>query len=106
MVIILHFLAGSSAPVRGSDVVAVIDLDGKITTPDTADFLRRAERAGITTLAGDNLPKCAVLLAPPRRRARRSRSRRRPLGGTRLIFSTTSAAALNRRSQLPHGGVQ
>ena len=102
----MHFLAGSSTPVRWRDVVAVIDLDGKITTPDTADFLRRAEREGITTLAGDNLPKCAVLLAPPRRKSRKSKSRRRTPKGTRLILSTTSAAALNRRSQLPHGGVQ
>ena len=102
----MHFLAGSSAPVRWRDVVAVIDLDGKITTPDTADFLRRAEREGITVLAGDNLPKCAVLLSPPRKKSRKAKSHRRPPKGTRLIFSTTSAAALNRRSQLPHGGVQ
>lgn len=103
----MHFLAGSSRPVRGRNIVAVIDLDGKITTPDTADFLRRAERAGVTALAGDNLPKCAVLIAPPTNTARRSRLLlRRKKGGMQILFSTTSAAALSRRAQLPHGGVQ
>ena len=94
----MFFLAGSSTPVREADVVAVIDLDGKVTTPDTADFLRAAERAGITSLAGENLPKCFVLLSPPRR------SRRHARGRCRVIFSSTSAAALLRRSQIPGGG--
>ena len=94
----MFFLAGSSTPVRARDVVAVIDLDGRVTTPDTADFLRRAEREGITELAGENLPKCFVLLAPPRRAGRGGRRR------ARVIFSATSAAALNRRAQIASGG--
>jgi len=96
------FLVGPGLAVRAGDLVAVVDLDGKVTTPDTADFLRRAERAGLTELAGENLPKTAVLLAAPRNRCRRSRSNRR---SCRVIFSPVSSAALNRRSQLRGGGV-
>lgn len=102
----MYFLAGSSLPVRMRDAVMIIDMDGRVTTPDTADFLRRAERAGITHLAGENLPKCAVVLAPCRRTWRGAKGRRRPGRGMRVIFSTTSAAALNRRTQLPHGGLR
>ena len=89
----MHFLAGSSTPVRWRDVVAVIDLDGKITTSDTADFLRRAEKDGIVELAGEDLPKCFIL-AVPQKRSRRPLKRVR----RRVILSHLSTAALGGRA--------
>ncbi len=53
--------AGGGVILRDSLILGIFDLDGKITTPDTAEFLRRAERAGETSLAGDDLPKCFIL---------------------------------------------
>jgi len=83
--------AGAGTVVRTSHIVGIFDLDGKITTADTADFLRRAEKSGIASLAGDDLPKCFIVEAPPRR-AKSRRARRR--GRYRVILSHISAGAL------------
>ncbi|MBR4186405.1 MAG: DUF370 domain-containing protein [Clostridia bacterium] len=86
--------AGAGAVVRGEEILGVFDLDGKMTTADTAAFLRKAEREGRTELAGDDLPKCFVLCAP--RRDRRGVSA--PEG--RVLFSRLSASALAHRGEL------
>ena len=99
----MYLLLGHDSPVRDVRTVAVIDLDGNITTPDTADFLRAAEKNGITRLAGDNLPKSAVLLSPPRRHAAHSRRKRRT-EREEVLFSTLSSAVLLRRSSRARGG--
>lgn len=95
-------LIGHDAPVRSSSVVAAVDLDGKITTPDTADFLRRAERSGITRLTGADLPKSAVICAPPRRRARRTK---RKVRSEEVVFTTLSTAVILKRSARKRGGL-
>ena len=100
----MHLLIGHDAPVRAGSVIAVVDLDGRVTTPDTADFLRKAEREKITRLAGDNLPKSAVITAPQRKRARHSRMKL-PKGKSEVIFSTLSAAVILRRSARKRGGM-
>ena len=100
----MYLLAGHDAPVRGESAIAVIDLDGKITTPDTADFLRSAEKSGITRLAGDNLPKSAVLCASPRKYARHSRRIQRKKS-PELIFTTLASAIILKRSERKRGGL-
>ena len=57
----MYLQIGAGELLREKDVVGIFDLDGKITTADTAAFLRRAEREGRAHLAGDDLPKCFVL---------------------------------------------
>ena len=42
----MYLHAGAGTVVRGEDIIGIFDLDGKITTADTADFLRRAEKDG------------------------------------------------------------
>ncbi|MCR4906557.1 MAG: DUF370 domain-containing protein [Clostridiales bacterium] len=86
--------AGAGTVVRGEEILGVFDLDGKMTTADTAAFLRRAEREGRTELAGDDLPKCFILCAPCRVR----RGIAPPEG--RVIFSRLSASALSHRGEL------
>ena len=76
---------GAGVIVRGEDLIGIFDLDGKITTPDTADFLRRAERAKETSLAGDDLPKCFVLVSPKKSAKQK------------VIFSQISAGVLANR---------
>ena len=56
----LHIGAGEL--IRLSDIIGIFDLDGKVTTADTAAYLRRAEKEGRVTLLGDDLPKCFVLV--------------------------------------------
>ena len=80
----MYLHAGGGVILRDSSIIGIFDLDGKVTTPDTADFLRQAEKDGITSLAGDDLPKCFILAAPARGKK----------GKTKVIFSHISAGKL------------
>ena len=55
---------GSDRIVRLCDIVGIFDLDGEITTEDTGEFLKGADAAGITSLAGDDLPRSFVVISP------------------------------------------
>ncbi len=59
----MYLHIGAGVLLREKDVIGIFDLDGKVTTADTAFFLRKAEREGKASLAGDDLPKCFVLTA-------------------------------------------
>ena len=85
--------AGAGTVVRGADIVGIFDLDGKITTADTADFLRRAEKNRIAELAGDDLPKCFILSVPNKKKKRPRR-----VGRHRVILSHLSTSALGGRA--------
>ncbi|MBQ7940238.1 MAG: DUF370 domain-containing protein [Clostridia bacterium] len=85
--------AGAGTVVRGEDIIGIFDLDGKITTADTAAFLRRAEKDHVAELAGDDLPKC-FLVAVPKKCSRRMRRKKR----CRVILSHLSTAALGGRA--------
>jgi len=89
----MYLRAGADRMIRLSQLVGVFDLDGRITTADTADFLRRAERSGDTDLAGADLPKSFLLLAPPKKRRGRS-------ADASVLFSPLSAAILAQRISL------
>ena len=61
----MYLHAGAGTVVRGEDIIGIFDLDGKITTADTAAFLRRAEKDHVAELAGDDLPKCFLVCLIP-----------------------------------------
>ena len=82
--------AGAGAVVRQKEIIGIFDLDGKITTKDTADFLRAAEKAGIAELAGKDLPKSFLLSCPQKGKP----------GRTRVIFSHISAGVLAKRGEM------
>lgn len=79
----MYLHAGAGVILREKEIIGIFDLDGKVTTPDTAAFLRRAEKDGIAELAGDDLPKCFVLASSS--------------AGERVIFSKISAKVLAAR---------
>lgn len=83
----MYLHIGGGVILRDTSIIGIFDLDGKVTTPDTADFLRRAEKDGITSMAGDDLPKCFVLTSPPRNRS----------GKKKVVFSQISAGVLANR---------
>lgn len=85
--------AGAGTVVRGADIVGIFDLDGKITTADTADFLRRAEKDHMLEMAGEDLPKCFILSVPNKKKKRPRR-----VGRRRVILSHLSTAALGGRA--------
>lgn len=89
----MYLHAGAGTVVRGSDMVGIFDLDGKITTSDTADFLRRAEKDGTVELAGEDLPKCFIVAVPKKKARRFRKSPKR-----RVILSHLSASALSGRA--------
>ena len=89
----MYMHAGAGTVVRGSDMIGIFDLDGKITTSDTADFLRRAEKDGVVELAGEDLPKCFILAVPQKRSRRPVKRMRR-----RVILSHLSTSALSGRA--------
>ena len=74
--------AGAGTVVRGADIVGIFDLDGKITTADTADFLRRAEKDHLLEMAGEDLPKCFIVSVPNKKKKRPRRA-----GCRRVILS-------------------
>ena len=73
--------------------MGIFDLDGKITTADTADFLRRAEKDRVAELAGEDLPKCFIVSVP-----NKNKKRPRRVGRRRVILSHLSTAALGGRA--------
>ena len=81
----MYLHAGAGVILREKDIIGIFDLDGKVTTPDTASFLRRAEQEGSTELAGDDLPKCFLLAADPKTATQR------------VVFSHISAKVLAAR---------
>ena len=86
--------AGAGEVVRTEKIVGIFDLDGKITTADTASFLRRAEKAGAAVMAGWDLPKSFLLLAPARRK-KKVRARTET-----VVFSHLSVSALGGRGSI------
>ena len=93
----MYLHIGAETSVRDSDLVGIFDLDGQMTTADTAAFLRAAEKRKITRTADDaELPKCFLLLSASRcgKAGRRRRKRREE-----VLFTPISAAALKGRFQ-------
>ncbi len=57
----IHIGAGRGA--RRNTIVGIFDLDGSVTTADTAAFLKKADRDGRVTAAGEDLPKSFVIVS-------------------------------------------
>ena len=63
----MYIHIGSNRMLRASDIVGIFDLDGQITTEDTKRLLRRIDSEGHAALAGDDLPRSAVLVCAKHR---------------------------------------
>ena len=62
----MYIHIGSNRMIRDRDIVGIFDLDGEMTTRDTKAFLRRVDAAGRAELAGDDLPRSAVVICGER----------------------------------------
>lgn len=58
----MYLYLGAEKIVRKSDVVGIFELDGKLTTPVTGEFLKAAQRNGLVESAGEDLPKSFVIV--------------------------------------------
>jgi len=54
---------GSKKSVPERYIVGIFDLDGEVTPKITAEFLASAEKAGIVSSAGDDIPRSFVVCA-------------------------------------------
>ena len=79
--------------VRAEDIVGIFDLDGEVTTRDTKAFLRRVDAARRAELAGDDLPRSAVVMCG----ARRGHGEATPEDS--VIYSRLTPQVLARRAQ-------
>ena len=106
---------GSDRIVRLCDIVGIFDLDGEITTEDTGEFLKGAE--GITSLAGDDLPRSFVVISPKAdmspdahdkkvyeelRRKKKKKNESAAREGEKVVFSRLSPQSLADRGAI-HG---
>ena len=58
----MYLYLGAEKIVKKSDVVGIFELDGKLTTPVTGEFLKAAQRNGLVESAGEDLPKSFVIV--------------------------------------------
>lgn len=63
----MYIHIGSNRMLRADDIVGIFDLDGQITPEDTKRLLRRIDSEGRAALAGDDLPRSAVLVCAKHR---------------------------------------
>ncbi len=82
----MYLHAGGNILVRKNEIIGIFDIDNMNTEETMKDFLRRAEKKGRTSLAGDGLPKSFILVSSPE--------------GERVVFSTLSAQILMKRTDL------
>lgn len=83
----LYTHIGADRLVRKRDIIGFFDLDGAVTPEITAEFLKLAELDGITSSAGDDLPRSFVLMSDKRN----SRCRTEKMA---VIFSHISSSSL------------
>ncbi len=69
---------GAGYLVREEDIVGYFDIDGKVDSAITKEFLQRAEKKGQCDTAGTDLPRSFVLTSPVKRRTGRGTMRNTP----------------------------
>ena len=57
----MYIHIGAGKVVRSRDVLGCFDMDGKWDSEITKEFLKNAEKNGITESAGDDLPRTFIL---------------------------------------------
>jgi hypothetical protein len=91
----MYIHAGAGKIVRGEDIIGVFDMDGHTGSDVNAEFLKRAEREGVTEAAGNELPRSFIVLTP--RSGERSRERSR--SKERVVFSRISVNGVRGRGE-------
>ena len=82
----MYLHVGGNIIIRKKDVIGIFDIDNMNTEEKMKEFLRRADKNGKTSLAGDGLPKYFILTCGK--------------DGERVIFSTISSQILMKRAEM------
>ena len=85
---------GAGYLVREDDIIGYFDMDGKVDSAVTKDFLKNAEKMGCCDTAGTDLPRSFVLAS-----AKKGGGRKPQLsaGDQKVIFTHISTQALKKR---------
>ena len=57
----MYIHIGAGRTVRAKEIIGIFDMDGKWDSEITKEFLKRSEREGKTSSAGNDLPRTFVL---------------------------------------------
>ncbi|MBQ3527767.1 MAG: DUF370 domain-containing protein [Clostridia bacterium] len=80
--------AGSNTVIKKEEIIGIFDIDSQNTPETTKKFLRRAEKDGVSEMAGYDLPKAFILTSDKNKKRR-------------VIFSHLSAKTLAQRAEIP-----
>ena len=83
----MYLHLGADTIVKKSDIVGIFELDGKVTTDITGEFLKKAQKEGKIESAGYDLPKSFVIV--------------KTTEGEKIYFSHIAVSSLLKRSELP-----
>ena len=83
----MYLHLGNDTIIKKSEIVGIFELDGKITTQVTKDYLNKVQREGRLESAADDLPKSYVVTNGE--------------NGERVFLSHISVSSLIRRCDLP-----
>ena len=78
---------GNDIMIKKSDIVGIFELDGKLTTKETKDFLNRAQEKRELESAGYDLPKSFIIVKDEE--------------GEKVYLSHISVSSLLKRCDLP-----
>jgi len=85
---------GAGYLVREEDIIGYFDMDGKVDSAVTKEFLKQAERTGRCDTAGFDLPRSFVLTSKKKRTAA---ERSEQTADEKVIFTHISTQALKKR---------
>lgn len=78
---------GSNTVIKKKDIIGIFDIDSQNTPKITKEFLRKAEKDGISELAGYDLPKAFILTNDGKE--------------NKVIFTHLAAKTLEGRAEIP-----
>ncbi|MBE6598128.1 MAG: DUF370 domain-containing protein [Ruminococcaceae bacterium] len=85
---------GAGYLVKEENIIGYFDMDGKVDSAVTKEFLKKMEKSGCCDTAGTDLPRSFVLTAEKNRSAKKKTEKR---SDDKVIFTHISTQALKKR---------
>lgn len=58
----MYIHAGAGKLIRGEEIIGVFDMDGHVDSEVNRGFLKSAEKSGVTSSAGSDLPRSFIVV--------------------------------------------
>ena len=91
----MYLHIGNGETVKKDRIIGIFDLDSATVSQTTRQFLAAEEKKKRVTSSGEDLPKCFLLLSPPKRR----QTQKRQEAEVRLL--RISSVSLRMRGEKP-----